>query len=404
MQNIVLYSHFPEADKIASILEKHFGDKVKKTINQGMVNIKVDLSSGFIFKTKNTLDINYRQRDKPDFQLTHASDAVTANLMGMNNLIGQLPAQNSMVQDKLQTKVAAVNAECAVIANPSFSDTYIVALREVAKELDAFFFVSQPNNMFPAASGFSFYDYQGKLLLNQEGHCEVDDVDVRIDSTYFDKVESTSADSLAQQRKQRSIQQLKQEGLPTIEHLPALEEDENVVIRSKDEVVDRALALFFVSVRSEGVELSDLKDIDNRFAMTSKLSPWEKIFMSNPTPDQQDMFNANWRYESLWTLFWALGYLENLAYPSAYCDVPFMAKTIVELGPDAFRQKAQLRSKTAILDQADLHYRYQWATVNSRINGQAPPANLDGSVVHEHRYALNWLYQTCDWDDVPMHT
>jgi hypothetical protein len=404
MQNIVLYSHLPGAEKIAGILERHFGDKVKMTSNQGMVNIKVDLSSGFIFKKKNTLDINYRQREKPDYQLTHASDAVTGNLMGMNNLIGQLPAQNETVRGKLQVKVAAVNAECAVIANPSFSDTYIVALREVAKELDAFFFVSQPNDMFPSANGLSFYDKDEKLLLNQEGRCEVEDIEVRIDAQYFDKKENANTDSSAQQRKQRSIQQLQREGVPTIAHLPALEEDENVIIRSKDEVVDRALALFFVSVRSEGVALSDLKDIDNKFGMTSKLSPWEKIFMTNPTPDQQEMFNANWRYESLWTLFWALGYLENLAYPSAYCDVPFMAKTIVEAGPEAFRQKAQLRSKAAILDQVDLHYRYQWATVNSRINGEALPANLDGSVVHEHRYALNWLYQTCDWDDVPMHT
>ncbi len=404
MQNLVLYSHIIGADKITNILQQHFGEKVKTTVLQGMVNIKVDLSSGFIFKKKNTLEINYRQREKPDYQLTHVSDALTGNLMGMNNLIGQLPAQNTVVQGKLQVKVAAVNVECGILANPIFSDDYITALHDVAKALDAFYFVSKANDMFPSANGFYFYNSNGKLLLNQEGACEVEDLEVSIDAKYFDKPENSTADSAAQQRKKRSIAQLQQENVPTMEHLPTLEEDEDVVLRSKDAVVDRALALFFIALRSEGVDLADLKPLDTNFGMSSKLSAWEANYMSNPTPSQSDTTNANWRYESLWILLWSLGYVENLATPKAYCDVPFMAKTIIELGEKAFRQNARLRSKAEILDKADLHYRYHWAVVNNRIKGIVAPESIDASVVFEHRYALNWLCDTCDWDNVPMHT
>jgi Domain of unknown function (DUF4272) len=404
MQNFVIYSHHTGADKITQILEKHFGEKVKTTTQQGMVSIKVDLSTGFIFKTKNTLELNYRQRDTPSYQLTHASDALTANLLGMNNLIGQLPAQNRTVQGKLQVKVAATNVECAVIATPEFTSDYIVALREVCKTLDAFCFATQPNAMFPSANGFSFYNDQGKLLLNQAGACEVDDLDVQIDAKYFDAPHTIDNSSKAQQRKARSIQQLQGEGVPTIEHLPALEEDEAVALPTQDAVIDRALGLFYIGLRSEGMSLEDLKEVEKSFALNAKLSPWEAAFMATENPPQQDIVTANWRYESLWTLLWALGYVEKLAYPTEYCDVPFMAKTIFHSGLEGFRQKAKLRSKAAILDQADLHYRYHWATVNNRIKGLEPPANIDASVVYEHRYALNWLIGNCAWEDVAMHT
>ena len=70
------------------------------------------------------------------------------------------------------------------------------------------------------------------------------------------------------------------------------------------------------------------------------------------------------------------------------------------------RAKARLRPQAEILDAADLIYRYNWAATDARINGRSAPAGLDGSVIYERHYALNWLigYLDLPWDDISTDT
>ena len=65
-----------------------------------------------------------------------------------------------------------------------------------------------------------------------------------------------------------------------------------------------------------------------------------------------------------------------------------------------------MRPLSDILDQADLIYRYHWAVVDARINGQDAPAGLNSGVVLERHYALNWLIGYFDqaWDDISTDT
>ncbi len=64
------------------------------------------------------------------------------------------------------------------------------------------------------------------------------------------------------------------------------------------------------------------------------------------------------------------------------------------------------RHGNAALDQADVIYRYHWATTDARIKGQPSPAKLEGGVVQERHYVLNWLigYMDQDWDDISTDT
>ena len=51
-------------------------------------------------------------------------------------------------------------------------------------------------------------------------------------------------------------------------------------------------------------------------------------------------------------------------------------------------------------------YRYHWATTSARIKKLKAPAKLDGGVVMERHYALNWLikYMDQDWDNISTDT
>lgn len=73
---------------------------------------------------------------------------------------------------------------------------------------------------------------------------------------------------------------------------------------------------------------------------------------------------------------------------------------------EQFIKDAKLRPLNEILDQADLIYRYHWGVVNARLKKTKAPANLQGGVVKERHYMLNWLigYQDQKWDEISTDT
>jgi Domain of unknown function (DUF4272) len=214
-------------------------------------------------------------------------------------------------------------------------------------------------------------------------------------------------DSVAIQRKLKSEELLRKEGVPYIAHLPIIEDEQTATIRSKEEVAIRAMALNIVAVKGEGLEQQRVLEIVEEYQLKNVFSPNELEFIHNPSPSHQDMVNNKWRYESYCTLLWALNYVEDLGRPDQICDVPSAVRFMVERTSDEFINQAVLRNSSEIFDAADLIYRYDWACVEARLKGQEAPANLNPGVVYERHYALNWLISNSEnlgWDDISTDT
>jgi hypothetical protein len=107
-----------------------------------------------------------------------------------------------------------------------------------------------------------------------------------------------------------------------------------------------------------------------------------------------------WRYEAAWALLWALQQTDELGFPDALADAKRVIKAAME-GATATLASKGLRPKKELLDQVDVLYLCNWITTEAR-NKDVPAEGLDGSVVHERLYALNWLVfdKNADWDDV----
>ena len=105
-------------------------------------------------------------------------------------------------------------------------------------------------------------------------------------------------------------------------------------------------------------------------------------------------------------MLWALGFIDTLKYPDQMCNVANDVKIIHDLTEQQFRQKAKLRTKQEILDQADLILRLDWACVSARVKNEPAPSGLDKSVVYERHYSLNWLikFMNQEWDKVTTDT
>ena len=199
----------------------------------------------------------------------------------------------------------------------------------------------------------------------------------------------------AQERKDISIEILKSQGVPFIDHLPLRYETGEVALREKDEVIARSICSFAAimcacTIRDNG-ELTDedkqgTKDfLDNRFGCIDKLTRMERRVIEGKA-SYDEAVNMGWKYESLWALLWAMGLVKELDSPKDICDCNFVMKTF----SGDFSECVKMRDTDEILQALDLVYRYHWACVNARVNG-TKSAGLDEEVVMERRGGLEWL-------------
>jgi Domain of unknown function (DUF4272) len=221
-------------------------------------------------------------------------------------------------------------------------------------------------------------------------------------------VENITATKDQQERRKQSEDYCKLHNIPVYSNPNSMfvDPEDKVTIRTKDEIVDRAIALFYLGLKSEGLEQIHLDKMDKIFNISSKFTPNEKTYATAKQPTDQQTTDANWRYESLHVMLWALGFIDSLKYPDQMCTVAEDVKIIHDLTEAQFRKKAKLRSKQEILSQADLILRLNWACVNAQVKGEQAPSKLDKSVVYERHYSLNWLIRSLneDWDNVSTNT
>lgn len=222
----------------------------------------------------------------------------------------------------------------------------------------------------------------------------------------IEKKEASQPSEEAKARKAKSVERLKKEGVPTIEHLPFIEDSTEAKNRTKEEIAKRAIAVAITAVKGEGLDQETIDNLVKKYGAQDFFSPDEAAFIKNPKPSQKDRIQFSWRYECLWVLLWSLGYIDDIARPEGICDVPKAVGFLRERDTEQFIKDAKLRPLTEILDQADLIYRYHWAVVDARLKGKEAPAKLEGGVVQERHYVLNWLigYMDQEWDDISTDT
>lgn len=227
-----------------------------------------------------------------------------------------------------------------------------------------------------------------------------------------DATDWSGADSEARLRKDKSIRRLQGAGVRILETLPMIETVAESLRRKTDEVSVRALALATVAVKGEadGVEGPEsvrefISELIEEFQLSGAFTSAEQEYIDTAEPSDHDRVQFTWRYESYWTLLWALGFVEQLDEPSSICDPATAMGVMREHGRQGFLDAAELRPQSQILDEADLIYRYDWAVVNARLAGEAVEG-LDAGVVVERHHTLNWLigYQEQAWDDISTDT
>lgn len=403
MENCTIYSHHLEFEKVVQIVQSNLPKaNIEYNYSGKQKSLVATIKGGFFGKSK-TLKINYRERENPSYKLERVECGLTQNLAGMVNFIQSIPAKNEEVRNKFIYKVMSANCEIPFLADPEIIPEFESVLRKIVIELDGFVF-AQPNRIFNKSNGQYFADKNLNLILDTNGNCEVQDVEVNVNAKYHDQSREAYSEEQIK-RKEKSEAFLEANGIKTNKNLPCISSSESVELRTLKEIIDRAYSLLIIAVKGEGIEQEHLVKTVQAKKIDS-FSPKEiQIYQAELLNDQERAY-ATWRYESLYTMLWALGKMDELKYPNEICDVQEIVGKIFQPSREEFENTVSLRSKSEILDELDKTYRMNWACVDARIKGQQVEGNINPSVVYERHYSLNWLtnYQNQDWDDVQTNT
>lgn len=220
-------------------------------------------------------------------------------------------------------------------------------------------------------------------------------------------------------RRNRNMKYLFDKGIYVCE-LPLNQDEDMVSVRSKEEVVRRALGLMVVSLYSEAMlnpeenlSVEEAREfighVMENYGITNLeeiLSPEELAYLRDDGPEEKTKIQYSWQYENLYVMEWVLG-LTEWNDPLGICDVPLMVRNMKEFNSvEEICEKTVMRTPGEIFDKADLIYRMDWAAVDARIHRMRGPAGLDHGVVQERHKALNWMirFGDAEWDDVDTPT
>ena len=214
-------------------------------------------------------------------------------------------------------------------------------------------------------------------------------------------------------RKELSELVLHKRGIRINLQLPLIESEDEISLRSADALAQRLTALrlirqFSLSAPSQQANLRN--DIEAKQLHACFSANEQEYIFSTTTKESaatQDLLSMTG--EALRFLVWACGLQKNIGMPDGLSpDTEFVAllENMPDT-PDSLVSKIKTRSKSDILDWADLLYRLHWAVRHAQITAKPVPGRLHADAVHEWHKAVNWLIQyddENDWDKVSTET
>jgi hypothetical protein len=157
MELYTFYSHHIGFERILQIMCEFFPEASEKILPETIAQ------NNFEFVSEG-IQIQYRQRKNPSYELKRAECPVTQNLMGMFNFVQQIPAKSVTIQDLLLSKILTLNSEFSIKTSTTFSERGRAFLRALAKEWQVIVF-AQPHQTFSKAVSQHFLNQDFDLIL-----------------------------------------------------------------------------------------------------------------------------------------------------------------------------------------------------------------------------------------------
>ena len=402
-----IYSHNLGFDRVKEIIKTDFPEADMTVSKQDESSvIEVEIKSG-LFGSAKKIRISYRERRQPSYQIPEVDDSpLTSNLKGLYNYVSSLPTENEKIKELFLRKILTLNCEFSVQQEQGEIAGLKSFIQHLATEFDAVLFV-QPDTIISKSAGQHFLDRNLNLIIDAQGKCEINDLEVHIDPVYFSNEEYQLTED-QKERKSKSEKIIEKKKIKILQGLPCVESEKDTTIREAKEIAQRVCVLAVTNyVAFNNISGEDAIDYLKENNLWSYVTEKEKDFLADPTDEKKR--NETWKCECIWTLLWAINKVEELPFPDDMCNLKNVAPENYPIGGkdpnDYINSVVSARPKNEMLDANDLYYRLDWACVDARINGRQMN-EVNPGVVYERHYALNWLvnYMEQDWDNITCDT
>lgn len=213
------------------------------------------------------------------------------------------------------------------------------------------------------------------------------------------------------ERRTKNNQYINDNGITVNENLTCFLQDEDIKLKSIDEICKRAIACLLTVQIACDINNGKYKESLDSFLPLYKIYDAYNCLNSkemriiNGTYTNQDVIDMDWAYEAYWALCWCLGLVDDIKNASILCDCKKSISFIENSDSlNDFKSKCTLRPLDEILDMYDLYFRYNWAINNHKVNSNTKIGSLDPSVVIERRRGLEWaLSLESDWYNLPQN-
>lgn len=180
-------------------------------------------------------------------------------------------------------------------------------------------------------------------------------------------------------------------------------------IRTEEELYHRLIALWAIVGTAKTDETYFAEYIEQN-GMTDWLSPKEKEYLFSESRTEHQAIHFSWQSECFHFLAWCGGLFDNLELPKCNSELgdwfDLFPDDLEDVG--RLRPALKLRDKNDLLMWSDKLMDAHWVTRVAGRSNHRIPEGLDGEVVQEWHYAINWmvyfLEDPQDWDDVTTDT
>lgn len=207
-------------------------------------------------------------------------------------------------------------------------------------------------------------------------------------------------------RKKRSEKILKTLKVPINKHLPFTENEEEVSLRTKEEIINRIIPLAIVSAKAMEAPPEKIEEFIERYDANELFTEEEKKFLLKKHLNQNELIQYSWKLECIWLLLWSVNLISDIDVPANTCSAEYVFETVFLHSKKELLDKSSIKPTSDILDSLDFIYRAHWAVREAQINHLEVPSSLDEGVVYERHYTLNWLvnYMDQEWEEISTDT
>lgn len=205
-------------------------------------------------------------------------------------------------------------------------------------------------------------------------------------------------------RKLLTEQKLASLGIVLQTELPPIESEEDINIKTGQQIAKRILVLVYLSCVTFD---PSLREEVMMFLIHQNLwddvTEREKELFRKPELTEEEFTEVLWRLESIWTLLWAINEVDELVFPNEQVNVENIFAYLPEFFEDTkqFIDSATTRSPSEILDNMDFIFRLTWA-LREATNRSEDLQGVHPLVMRERYISLNWIAGiTDDWQDSP---